>query len=65
MEKENQFELLDAAIAVTEALEGASVETCFKGGEILWMTLYYNSAVCQIESIEDLDVFVERFHHAE
>ena len=62
---ENQFELLDAAIAVTEALDGVEVETFFKDGELAEMTLYYNLADYPIKSIEDLDAFVERVYHAE
>ena len=65
MGKENQFELLDAAIAVTQALDGVEVETFFKDGNIAEMTLYHNLADYPIKSIEDLDEFVERFPHAE
>lgn len=62
---ENQFELLDAAIAVTSAIKGAEVETFFKDGELAEMTLYYNLGAYSIKSIADLDVIVERFAHAE
>jgi len=65
MGKENQFELLDASIAVTEALDGVEVEAFFTRGELTGLYLYYNLADYPIKSIADLDEFVERFHHAE
>ena len=61
---ENQFELLDAAIAVTEALYGVEVVVSFIGGAIAEMVLYDNFADYPIKSIEDLDAFVEEYNNA-
>jgi len=65
MGKENQFELLDAAIAVTEALDGVEVQALFTRGELAELYLYYGLSTFQITSIENLESFVEWFHHAE
>ena len=62
---ENQFELLDAAIAVTEALYGVEVEAFFTRGELTEICLYYHMFDFPIKSIEDLDEFIEDIYHAE